>query len=275
MYNYYGDKMARRFYLSIVYDANGYDRFDILSNNSLKELDLIVSNFNNRDEIMEAYLSEYNIDKKKGRLCILYEDTIIKRRELDEYNSVDKEYKERLKKEFSYAHIIPIMYKNRRLMNLDECLIILKRKLHNKKIIDSIMYDKVKNGLLIKKNKKYIFETEEEKDLINNLCDYHEAISHFLKRINKASEEDIYFYCRTLLDICELSISTVKTKVGNINIRDGNLRKLKNIDFLSESDKLEIDANDMDSFYIKHDLDEVIRLSPDSKRPIGSERKKK
>ena len=268
MYNYYGDKMARRFYLSIVYDANGYDRFDILSNNSLKELDLVVSNFNNRDEIMEAYLNEYNIDKKKGRICIVYEDMEVKRKELDEYNSVDNEYKERLKKEFTYAHIIPIMYKNRRLMNLDECLIILKRKLNNKKIIDSIMFDKEKDGLLIKKNKRYIFETEEEKDLINILSSYHEAISHFLKRITKANEEDKYFYCRTLIDICELSISTVKTKIGNIKIRDGNIH------LLSDSDKLEIEANDMDSFYINHDLDEVIRLSLDSNRPIGSERKR-
>ena len=267
--------MARKFYLSIVYDANGYNRFDILNNDSLKELDNIISKFKNRKEIMEAYLNEYNIDKKKGRLCIVYEDTLEKKRQLDEYHSLPEDKKDIFKQEFTYAHIIPIMYKNRRLMNLDACILVLKNKLRKPEIIKSIMIDKEKqDGLYIRKNKQYLFETEEEQDLIKNMANYREAIDLFLKRITKANEEDKYFYCRSLIDICELSISTINTKVGKITVRDGNMKDFTYQDIMTDSDRLVLDSEDMDNFYILHDLDEVIRNSSNSNRPIGSEGKK-
>ena len=267
------NNMARRFYLSLVYDINGYDRLDLTSKKSLKELDEIVSNFNDRNEVIEAYLGEYNIDKKKGRVCIIYEDTEVKKKELEEYDLVDDKRKEEVKNNFSYAHVIPIMYKNKRLMNIEACIMSLKHQLHQEEMIKVIMHDKkTKDGYIIKRNKRYLFETEEEKDYLYNLYDYHTAVSLFLKRIKKSNPDDQYFYCRSLMDVCNLSIG-VKKKVTNLYINEKNIKKLKKFE-ISEIDILEEESNDMDSFYTYHDLDEVIRLSPDSNRPIGSERKK-
>ena len=43
--------MNRMFYLSIVYDADGYDRLDLTKRNKLQDLDEIMSEFNNKDEV--------------------------------------------------------------------------------------------------------------------------------------------------------------------------------------------------------------------------------
>ena len=85
-----------------------------------------------------------------------------------------------------------------------------------------------------------------------------------------------YFYFRSLIDVCKLGISVVKTRNGNINIRDGNVGKHNRNKYeLTMSEKLEIETKDMDEFYLHHDLDDVIKYSPNIYRPIGSERKKK
>ena len=274
--------MARMFYLSIVYDANGYDRYDIISKKTLRELDKIIANYSNRNEIIDNYLGEYNIDKSRGKVCIIYEDLELKKKELSFYDSVsDSMHKERLKKDFSYAHIIPILYNKRRLLDLNACLLILERKLEVHDVIDSIMLNHVsKKGEVIKTNKRYLFETEEEQDLINNECKYKEAISCFLKRLKNESPDELYFYCRALIDTCELGIKIIRTNRGTIESRDFNMKKLKNSnilndDLLTDSERLITDARDMESFYLYHDLDEVIRQSKDANRPIGSEGRKK
>ena len=265
--------MARKFYLSLVYDADGYDRYDITSKSRLQDIDLLMSNFNNRDEVVEAYLGEYNIDKKKGKLCIIYEDTDVKKKEIEMYGLPESHSKEEIDKLYTYAHIIPVLYKNERLMNIDTCLLILKEKLPKKEIRDSVMINhRTKDGKYLKTNKRYLFETEEEQDYITRLSDYDSAIYLFLKRIKKASDDDKYFYCRSLMKMCGLKI---KKKVANLKINKKKLDKMISNYELTESEKLERETIDMDEFYLHHDLDEVIKLSPDSNRPIGSEGKKK
>ena len=267
--------MARKFYLSLVYDADGYNRFDLASKSRLQEMDLLMSNFKNREEVVEAYLSEYNIDKKKGKLCIIYEDTDVKKREMSVYGPPENHPKEEIANLYSYAHIIPVLYKDERLMNIDACLLTIKEKLHNHEIRDSIMINhRSKDGKYFKTNKRYLFETEEEQDYISRLNDYDNAIYLFLRRIKKASEDDKYFYCRSLMKICGLKIKE-KKKVTNIKINKKKLNEIISSYELTESEKLERETINMDEFYLHHDLDEVIKLSPNSNRPIGSEGKKR
>ncbi len=267
------NNMKRMFYLSYVYDINGYDRLNLENNPSLKELDEIVSEFNNANEVRNAYLREYNISKK-GRICIVFEDLDEKKKQLDEYNKAPEWAKESIKNGFSYAHIIPIMYNDKKLLDFPSCLNILKSKLHKWEIQKTILFDaKTNKGLAFKRNKKYIFETEEELDYIDNLADYKMAFDLFLKRITKESPEDQYFYCRALMHICKLTLTTVKTRFGRIVVYDDNIAKRKKL--LTTTEILEEEAKNMDDFYTYHDLDEVIKYSPNKNRPIGSEGKKR
>ncbi len=262
----------RRFYLSIVYDANGYDRLDLENKDSLMELDNLISKYKNRNEVFDKYLSEYNIDKKKGKVCIIYEDLDIKNKQRDRFNKLSEEDKERFKNSFTYAHIIPIMYNKRKLLSIKECINILKKSLYKREIHDSIMHDKeTKDGQKLKTNKRYLFETEEEQDYLYNLRDYHTAVALFLRRIAKEKPENQYLYCRSLIDVCNLGLSLVKTRKGKIKIRDGNLEKnSKNTFELTKSEILEQESEDMESFYLYNDLDDVIKYSPNMNRPIGS-----
>lgn len=271
--------MTRKFYLSMVYDAYGYDRIDLVSSDSLKKLDQIISQFSNRNEVVEKYLGEYNIDKKKGKVCLIYEDVDTKRREIRIYGIPEKYSPRERGEKYSYAHIIPIMYKNRRLMKIEACLLKLKRLLRDCDIIDSIMLDNYsEDKRRIKTNNKYLFETEEEKDYIDTESNYKAAINLFLKRIDNENEDDQYFYCRSLIDICKLGVTIIKTKKSTIDVYDGMPKRTwicnREIPELTESEKLELETHDMDEFYLHHDLDEVIRLSPNDKRPIGSEGRK-
>jgi len=256
--------MTKMFYLSIVYNNNLYNRYDILKDSSLQKLDSIIGEYQNREEIIKKYLSDYNQSITRGKICVIYEDLDLKKKELSE---------DRSNNNFTYAHIIPIMYKNKRLMNIEECLIILKHKLHQRDIIESIMLDRFsRDGKRINVNKRYLFETEEEKDYLYKLCDYQTAMSLFLKRLKKMNDDDKYFYCRLLMNICNLSISTLKIQKGKIQIHDDNIKKYSQTvnSALTKEENIENDVIDMESFYTKYDLDEVIKHSPDNNKPIGS-----
>ena len=269
--------MDRMFYLSIVYDMYGYNRLDLTKRKRLQDLDEILSEFNNKQEVLEAYLSDRNIDRKKGRLCIVYEDLELKQKELKDHNIsgliTDKETSDKL----SYAHIIPIMYKNERLMNSEACLLTLKHKLRDKDIRDSIFINRKekRNGqeIVIKTNKRYLFESDNEKSILND-ADYKSVVENFLVRLKNMKPESQYFYFRSLMDICGLRVKE-KQKVTNLHINKNVLKKGLSSFELTKEEKLELESNDMDSFYIYHDLDEVVNLSPNKNRPIGSERKKK
>ena len=60
--------MARMFYLSLVYDASGYRRYDMLKYESLKELDDIISQFKDREEVLKTYFPNYEKGKQKGKV---------------------------------------------------------------------------------------------------------------------------------------------------------------------------------------------------------------
>ena len=263
--------MNRMFYLSLVFDINGYDRLDLVKNPSLKKLDEIVSNYHDANEVIEAYLSEYNINKK-GRVCMIFEDLDEKKKQLDHYNGANEEDKERIKADFSYVHVIPVMYKGRKLLNFASCLPLLRNRLHNIKTQVAILYDIVEqNGEKKKFNKKYIFNDEQEIDLIDNEADFHGAVNHLLDRLKNEPADEQYFVCRTLMNICKLTVNEFKTRFGKLVVyEDAKERRNKK---LTKTEILEEETKNMDDFYTYHDLDEVIKYSPDENRPIGSERR--
>lgn len=272
--------MNRMFYLSIVYDADGYDRLDLTKRARLQDLDDLMSEFNNKEEVLQTYLTEYNIDKKDGRLCIVYEDLDVKKKEMDEYGLTGLEYKDQIDKRLTYAHIIPILYKNDRLLNTETCFIEARKKLRDSDIVKSIMQNKkvTRNGkdYYIKTNKRYIFETENEQDILYNEQNTKLAIEEFLVRLKRSNPDDQYFYFRVLMDICGLRKSS--KKISNLSVNEKNLLKAiksKKIDEIEEVAILEKESEDMESFYLTHDLDDVTRLSYDSNRPIGSVGRKK
>lgn len=238
--------MERRFYLAYVYDAEGYNRHDFVYYASLKDLDSYMGKFSNAEEVYDEFDFEEN---GRGKLHIVYEDIKVKREEISAYNNAlkngDYEHAERLMNEFSYAHIIPIMYGNEFLFSIEECYKLLRSKLNIPGIMKAIFFDTEteeskpkpyeqlemtlpddlyygyrtinpgaysKPKEVIHTNKRYIFEGEQEKDLIDTESDFRGAIDCFLKRFPKEEEEDQYFYCRTLVRICELAFNIGKTK---------------------------------------------------------------
>lgn len=275
--------MARMFYLSLVYDASGYRRYDMLKYESLKELDDIISQFKDREEVLKTYFPNYEKGKQKGKVCIVYEDLDLKKKQLEEASGINKERQEDLEKNYDFAHIIPILYKNKRMIDIKSCIYNLKARKNNWKTISAIMFNTVdeKGDIIAKTNKRFIFELGEEKRLIEEKQDYREAINWFIKRVEKASYDDQYFYFRALMYILNLSISTIETKVGKIEVREESIkdllideweieRKMRYRDIMSDCDRLIEDSQDMETFYLKHDLDEVIKISQNAKKPIGS-----
>ena len=275
--------MARMFYLSLVYDASGYRRYDMLKYESLKELDDIISQFKDREEVLKTYFPNYEKGKQKGKVCIVYEDLDLKKKQLEEASGINKERQEDLEKNYDFAHIIPILYKNKRMIDIKSCIYNLKARKNNWKTISAIMFNTVdeKGNIIAKTNKRFIFELGEEKRLIEEKQDYREAINWFIKRVEKASYDDQYFYFRALMYILNLSISTIETKVGKIEVREESIkdllideweieRKMRYRDIMSDQDRLMEDSQDMETFYLKHDLDEVIKISQNAKKPIGS-----
>ena len=275
--------MARMFYLSLVYDASGYRRYDMLKYESLKELDDIISQFKDREEVLKTYFPNYEKGKQKGKVCIVYEDLELKKKQLEEASGISKERQEDLEMNYDFAHIIPILYKNKRMIDIKSCIYNLKARKNNWKTISAIMFNTVdeKGDVIAKTNKRFIFELGEEKRLIEEKQDYREAINWFIKRVEKASYDDQYFYFRALMYILNLSISTIETKVGKIEVREESIkdllideweieRKMRYRDIMSDRDRLIEDSQDMETFYLKHDLDEVIKISQNAKKPIGS-----
>lgn len=265
------------FYLSIVFDYDGYDRLDLMEDNRLAAIDNFLLDHKNNRDIIDYFLSNMKVSNKKGKICIIYEDLDQKRKQLRDYNDAKAEDKEKIKSKFSYAHIIPKIPNSKRLLNKDVCISLLNARLRDDNIIRRIMDNKIikQKGkeIHLKSNKKYIFENEEEKDFLSEYnYDEKEAIERFLARLPRTNPETLYFYFRSLMDICELTIS--KKAVANLSVREKKIvhffKKRDILSSTSEEDLIE-DSKDMESFYTYHDLDEVIRLSPDSNRPIGSE----
>ncbi len=265
--------MARLFHLSYVYDINGYDRSDFMDNYSLEELDKDVSVFSDAKDVLSNYPYDYD-PTRRGRVCIVFEDLDEKAKQLKELREAPPEARARIQRDFSYVHIIPIMYNNQKIVSFDSCYAMLKRALHKNNILNKIIRNGVtKKGYILKTNKMYIFKNEEERDLIINEANYREAIDIFLKRLKNETEEEKYFVCRALMHICKLGLTIVKTRIGKLVVYEDAIARSKK--GFTKTEEIEEFADDMDELYSRYDLDEIIKYSPDETRPIGSESEEK
>ena len=152
--------MARMFYLSLVHHNNMYHRYDMLKFESLKELDKIIANYDNREQILKAYYPNYEKGKHEGKVCIVYEDLNLKDKYLKEIEGLSPDRHEELLRYYDYAHIIPILYKGKEMISIPSCIYSLKARKNNSKVIDAIMFNVLdKNGdVVFGTNKRYIFE---------------------------------------------------------------------------------------------------------------------
>ena len=278
--------MEKMFYLSLVYDINGYDRLDLITNPSLKEIDDIISEFSSATEVKEAFLSDLNINKR-GRICLLLEDLKEKEKQLNHYNCANEEDKERIKKDFSYVHMIPVKYKNTELLGNDSCLYMIKRKLKIPAVLYAILFNQVRDprtkkiiyvnpdnvynddGVLLKTNKKYLLN-EKELSYINDGL-FKEARESFITRLNTTSDEELYFIYRALMSECKLFKRIINTKFGRLVVFDNDKHRRKRT--LTQTEILEEESKNMDDFWTYHDLDEIIKYSKDENKPITSERR--
>lgn len=264
--------MARIFYLSYVYNNDIYCRHNFIKFSSLQELDSYVIKFSGPEGIFD----EFEFDPSgQGKVHIVFEDTIVKKEEEMKYEKASVENKEKIKRSFSYAHIIPIMYADRRLLNFRKCYQILQRALLNSDVIETIICDQVKKSannetVVLSTNKRYIFEGK-ECELLPQTNRYHELMVMFLKRLLTETEDNQYFYCRTLMRICNLFVSTKDKK----NIEDLWPLPPNRDSEINRREQMEYDSGNMETFYELWDLDQVINVSENSDRPIGSERKER
>lgn len=261
--------MKGKFYLSYVYDGEGYIRHDFTYFNSLMELDSYTTKFNGPSDIFDEFDFEPN---GHGKVHIIFEDIEKKKEQLMKYSEASEEEKEEVNRMFSYAHIIPILYANERLANFEICLERIRARLNDPKTISGI-FDNVSNqNNHLRTNKRYIFQGQTEHRLLANRNDYPQLMYYFYKRLAKIENENTrYFYCRVLMGIYDLSIKLNK----GFNERDLWPINLNYDPDFEERTQIEEASGDMESFYAVHDLDRVIKLSLDSSKPIGSEGKGK
>lgn len=263
--------MARVFYLSYVYSNDIYCRHDFIGFSSLQELDSYIIKFSGPEDIFDEFNFEAN---GRGKVHVVFEDTERKKEQLMKYEEANEEEKRKIESRFSYAHIIPVMYADRRLLNFQKCYRILQSALLNSGIIEAVMSNQNRNlgngeSVVLDTNKRYIFEGK-ECNLLTQRNKYRELMVMFLNRLLTETEDNQYFYCRTLMRMCKLYVDT-KDKISI----EGLWPLPPNRDFeLSSKEQIEYDSGDMETFYKKWDLDQVINAS-DSGIPIGSEGKEK
>lgn len=196
-----------KFHLSIVLDEFGYNRQDLYSCKTLKEMDEYLLNFQNHLEIREKYaidISEFLLDNMKyikenekknhrvnnGFIKIIYEgknNTLINFGIIYQGNSMITE------KNYCF-HKIRIAF------NDD---LILKRLYNEKKyLLSEYEFDLLEQYFMFPvsyKRYKRIF------------------INDFLSRLEKMSDNNLYMYFRSLINLCGLyKNKCLKTKKGKI-----------------------------------------------------------
>lgn len=238
-----------RFSLSIVLDKNGRNRQDLYKTSTLKELDDYLLSFKNHLEIRDKYLddvSEFLLDnmnyirenEKKnkrvnnGRICITY---------IGKNNEI---------------RMFPIIYRDDpKLMSRDNCLRKIKREFNDD--------DKLRELI----NRKRYLLSDHEIGLITNYLMYHVSykkykrifINDFISRLTGLSDDKLYMYLRSLMNLCDLKTSRViPTKYGDINVYEDNISEravLQNCD-----DELFIklyNEEDYESLYNLYDADVI------------------
>lgn len=245
-----------RFSLSIVIDKNGYNRQDLYKTNTLKEMDDYLLNFKDHLEVRDKYsidISEFLLDNMKyirenekknnrennGRICITY---------IGKNNEI---------------RMFPIIYRNSpKLLKKDEALHKIKKVLSNNETKLKELYDR----------KRYLLSGY-ECDLIRDYLDYPVSykrfkyifINDFISRLSNLSDDKLYMYLRSLMNLCELKSNKriIVTKYGDINTnmesinQDGVLNK-EGLDNCNDDLFIKLySEEDYDNLYNLYDLEEM------------------
>jgi len=253
-YNIYGDIM--KFHLSIVLDKEGYNRYDLYSTNTLRELDEYIKSFSDSQEVRDKYneeVSEFLLDNMEtimnsehrnnrtnnGRICIVYEG------------------------KNNTLRMFSILYKNDGyLMDKEKCLSRIKTALDDDSKIREII------------NRKRYLLSEYEIDLISDYLMYPVSykrykrmfINDFIRRLSKFSDDNLYMVLRSLMNICDLvygknSVKTKKGVINNINLYMPSETTLKRESIVSDCNdeifmRLYQEGN-FEELYSLYDADEI------------------
>ena len=204
-----------KFHLSIVLDRDGYNRQDLYSCKTLKELDEYLLKFRNHQEVREVYfeeIGEFLLDNMKyirenekknnrannGRICIVYEGKNGKLR------------------------MFSIIYQNDG--------IILEKKRCFRKIRNELNNDNTLKELL---NRKRYLLSQYEIDLLSQYLMFPTSykkykrifINDFIARLEKMSDDNLYMYLRSIMKMCGLLYkkNSLQTKHGTIDNIDINM----------------------------------------------------
>lgn len=204
-----------RFSLSIVLDKNGYNRQDLYQTNTLKEMDDYLLGFKDYLEIREKYcdsVQEFLLENmayireserknnrlNNGRICIVY---------IGRNNQI---------------RMFPIIYRDSpKLLRSDSCLRKIHRQLDND--------DKLRELLNTKRYLLSQYEIDLLSDYLMHPVSYkrykHIMINDFIARLNNLSDDKLYMYLRSLMNLCDLSNNkqVIVTKHGNICLNEDNI----------------------------------------------------
>ena len=253
--------MNRIFHLSFLLDRDGYNRIDLVSFYELSKLDdFIIKRFKSNSDVRRKYehdISEFCLDNMK---FIKNENKKNKRNWTGSIAIIcDERYKDD-KTEKLYK--IPIIYQNdKKMLSKEDCLMKIKEKLKNKNIVKKIYEEK-----------RYLLSDYEKDLLIKNYSRSDDKylksfIGNFYNRLKRCNSDDLlYFYCRSLMNVCNLNELIVKTQFGMIDNIDfdmkGNVTVVKSNSYSNDAyfNNL-IDNENYEELFNVYSIDEINRDS--------------
>ena len=253
--------MTRIFHLSHLLDKDGYNRINLVSFYELSKLDeFIIARFKSHKDVRKKYemdISEFCLDNMK----MIQEEN--KRNHHNWTGSIAIICEERDKDDNTgLIYKVPIIYQNdHKLLPKEDCLNKIKNRLND-----------FNTMLLIYEDKKELL-SENERHLIilyrnsGNIRFLKSAIGFFFNRLKRMEDDELlYFYCRDLMNICELNELSIQTKFGNINHINIDIPKetklVKKSGFSKDRYFNELIANEnYEELFNTYDIDEIDRDS--------------
>ena len=249
------------FHLAFILDKEGYNSINLVSFDSLIKLDdFIIKRFKNSHDVRDKYndiIGEFCLDNME----YIKEENIRNKRNWTGSIVIICEERDN-RDEIESFHKISVLYQNsKKLLSRDECLKKIKKELDNSKIINEIL------------SRKRFLLSRNEIDLLlldkNRGDDKYKKsfIGNFMTRIKNLDDDLLYYYCRSLMNICHLTSNSIETTFG----------KIDNIDYdmpidTTLQDKPEAYSNDVyfntlieenkdEELFNFYDLDEIEKYS--------------
>ena len=236
------------FHLAFILDKEGNNGINLVSFQSLRELDnFILKNFKSHEDVRKAYNEDIAEFCLKNREFIQKENSKNQRDWTGSIVIIAE-------KKGKYFHKLKVLYNLQdRLLPLNDSIRKIRLEMHNMKVLQQIR--KRKNFLLSPNAKKLLWKND------NSIDDYYldMAIDFFTKRIQR-NDEWSYYCRRTLMNVCHLARRKVKISKGIINIEsDKELGdyKLKHAPSTVHFEEM-LNRDNYEELYKYYDLDEIV-----------------